>query len=260
MSTVRLVSWKEDLAREHARILKKAGFQVDASPFPTDNLVTRIRKSSPAVILIDLDRLPSHGRVVAVVLRSSKSARHIPIVFSGGPPEKVDRIRRELPDAFFTDWSGVARSLKKALQAPTSIPANAKPYMPQYAGSSLVQKLGFKPNMKAALLGAPDGFEEQLAGLPEGVELQTKMNRQTELAIWFVRSRAELERETDYLGVRLPAGVSLWIVHPKQTSRHKVDFNQHDVRAAGLATGLVDYKVCSIDADWSGLKFARKKA
>jgi hypothetical protein len=38
-----------------------------------------------------------------------------------------------------------------------------------------------------------------------------------------------------------------------------VDFKQNDVRAAGLAAGLVDYKVCAVDADWSGLKFARKK-
>jgi hypothetical protein len=38
-----------------------------------------------------------------------------------------------------------------------------------------------------------------------------------------------------------------------------VDFNQNDVRAAGLAAGLVDYKVCAVDADWSGLKFTHKK-
>jgi hypothetical protein len=38
-----------------------------------------------------------------------------------------------------------------------------------------------------------------------------------------------------------------------------VDFNQNDVRAAGLTVGLVDYKVCAVDADWSGLKFTQKK-
>jgi 6-phosphofructokinase 1 len=44
------------------------------------------------------------------------------------------------------------------------------------------------------------------------------------------------------------------------TCRYKVDFNQNDVRRAGLAAGLVDYKVCAVDSDWSGLKFARKQA
>jgi hypothetical protein len=28
---------------------------------------------------------------------------------------------------------------------------------------------------------------------------------------------------------------------------------------AGLAAGLVDYKVCSIDSTWSGLRFTRRK-
>ena len=79
------------------------------------------------------------------------------------------------------------------------------------------------------------------------------------LAIWFVRSRQELERETGFVSARLPEGASMWIVHPKQSGRYRVDFNQNDVRAAGLAVGLVDYKVCAVDADWSGLKFARKK-
>jgi hypothetical protein len=36
------------------------------------------------------------------------------------------------------------------------------------------------------------------------------------------------------------------------------DVSQNDVRKAGLAAGLVDYKVCAIDADWSGLRFARR--
>jgi hypothetical protein len=31
---------------------------------------------------------------------------------------------------------------------------------------------------------------------------------------------------------------------------------QNHVRDEGLARGLVDYKVGSVDADWSGLKFA----
>ena len=84
-------------------------------------------------------------------------------------------------------------------------------------------------------------------------------NGVTGLVLWFVRSRRELDRETEYLSVRLPEGTSVWIIHPKQASRYKVDFNQNDVRAAGLAAGLVDYKVCAVDKDWSGLKFARKK-
>ena len=122
-----------------------------------------------------------------------------------------------------------------------------------------MKKLGFKAPMQAALLGAPEGFAETLDELPEGVDLEAKMTKQTKLAIWFVRSRHELESGMDYMSERLPEGASVWVVHPKQTGRYRVDFNQNDVRATGLAAGLVDYKVCAVDADWSGLKFARKK-
>ena len=259
MSVVRLVCWKPELAKERARFLRDAGVSVDASPLMPGGLIGHLRAHMPGAVLIDLDRLPSYGREVAVALRQSKTTRHLPIVFAGGVEQKVEPIRRELPDAFYSSWTTVVRVLNKALKNPPREPVLPVSHMQRYAGSSLVKKLGVKPNTKVALVGAPDGFEEQLGELPEGVQLENRMSRQTPLVLWFVRSRREVD-ETDYMSARLPKGSSLWIIHPKQTSRYKVDFNQNDVRVAGLAAGLVDYKVCAVDADWTGLKFARKKA
>ena len=259
MPAVRLICWKEDLARERARVLKAAGISVDASPLNPSGVIGHFRANMPEAVIIDLDRIPSHGREVAVALRQSKATRHLPIVFAGGAKEKVARIRRELPDAFFADWTKVGPALTKALKHAPAEPVKPISHMQRYAGTSLVKKLGFKPGMKAALLAPPEGFEETLGDLPDGAEVQTKITRDTGLVLWFVRSRTELDRETEYLSARLPAGCSVWIIHPKQASRYKVDFNQNDVRAAGLVAGLVDYKVCAVDADWSGLKFARKK-
>ena len=260
MPLVRLVCWKQDLASERVRLLEESGFHVDTSPWDSPGgFIGRLRANLPAAILIDLDRLPSHGREVAVTVRNSKVTRHIPIVFAGGPEEKVQRIRQELPDAQFTGWNRVARALKRALRNTPSDPIQPPAHMQRYAGSSLIKKLGFVPNMRAALLGPPEDFVEKLGELPEGIELQTRLTTHTKLAIWFVRSRQELEAETELLSVRLPMGSSVWIVHPKQSGRYRVDFNQNDVRAAGLSAGLVDYKVCAVDADWSGLKFTHKK-
>lgn len=257
MSVVRLVCWK-DLAKERVRLLKAAGIKVDASPFKPGGLIGQFRANMPAAVLIDLDRLPSHGREVAVALRQSKTTLHLPIVFAGGLEEKVEPIRRELPDAFFSSWTTVAQVLDHAIKNAPRNPVRPPAHMERYAGSSLVKKLGVKPNMKLAVMGAPDGFEEKLGELPEGVLLETRLNRQAELALWFVRSRRELD-ETDYMSARLPQGCSIWIIYPKKAGRYKVDFNENDVRNAGLAAGLVDYKVCAVDADWTGLKFARKK-
>src|SRR6188508_364815 len=102
MSAVRFVCWKQDVAQERSRALKEAGFLVDASPLVTGGGIGQFRTNPPAAVLIDLDRLPSHGREVAIALGQSKATRHIPIVLAGGPEEKVQRIRTELPDAFFT--------------------------------------------------------------------------------------------------------------------------------------------------------------
>ncbi len=61
------------------------------------------------------------------------------------------------------------------------------------------------------------------------------------------------------LTLRLPKQASVWIIHPKRTGRYKVDFNQNHVRDYTLKINLVDYKVCSIDNDWSALKFAHRR-
>src|SRR5579864_4252089 len=170
MPLVRLVCWNQDLARERARVVEEAGFHVDASRLDPGGLIGHFRACMPAAILIDLDRLPSHGREVAVALRNSKATRHVPIVFAGGLEEKVQRIRQELPDAQFTGWKDVARALKKALRSAPVEPVQPVAHMQRYAGSPLVKKLGFTPRTKAALLGAPEDFAEKLGEFPEGVE------------------------------------------------------------------------------------------
>jgi hypothetical protein len=50
----------------------------------------------------------------------------------------------------------------------------------------------------------------------------------------------------------------LWISWPKKSSSLAGDLDENVVREIGLAGGLVDVKVCALDADWSGLKFVRR--
>ncbi len=52
----------------------------------------------------------------------------------------------------------------------------------------------------------------------------------------------------------------IWIVWPKKTSHAASDLSQQSVREVGLAAGLVDYKICSLDSTWSGLLFTRRKS
>jgi hypothetical protein len=260
MLFVRLVCWNEDHALKRAQLLESAGVRVDASPLETRGLVAGFREHPPDAVVIDLDRLPSHGRELAVALRTSKSTARLPVVFAGGAPEKVDRIRRELPGAVFVEWNAIGRAVRQAVAEPPANPVRPVPHMLRYAGTPLAKKLGLKPDMAVALTAAPEGFVESLGDLPPGSLMQSRLTARTGLAIWFVRSCRELQGAVEHLQARLPIGASAWIAYPKKSGRYKVDFSENDVRAAGLAEGLVDYKVCAIDADWTGLKFARRRA
>ena len=129
-----------------------------------------------------------------------------------------------------------------------------------YSGTPLPKKLGIvaatpRP-CEVALLGAPEGFRDGLGELPLAT-FTSRIRATANLALVFVRKADELDAAVDLLAAQLPQGASAWIVHPKQHC--KPGFNQNDVRAAALARGLVDYKVCSVDDAWSGLKFAHRK-
>lgn len=127
-----------------------------------------------------------------------------------------------------------------------------------YSGTPLPRKLGIlsasiEPRT-VTLLAAPEDFTRTLGELPAHVHLSTRLSAKTSLALCFVRSLADLEATVDRLGTQLAEGASAWIIHPKAV--HKPGFNQNHVRDTALARGLVDYKVCSVNDDWSGLKFA----
>lgn len=259
-SVVRLICWNEELARQRVQSLAGCGFEIEASRLNPSGMIGQFKKLAPAAVLIDLDRMPSHGHAVAVVLRSSPSTRHIPIVFAGGAPGKLSRIRKELPDAVFTGWKKAAAAVRKAAAHPPLNPAKPVPLMQRYEGSPLVTKLGLKTGMKVALVGAPEGFEELVGDWPEGIQIAGRFTRGTQLAIWFVRSAREMAAVADHLGLCLQQGAGAWICYPKQSGRFKVDFKMTDLRASCLESGLVDYKICSVDADWTALKFARRKS
>lgn len=133
------------------------------------------------------------------------------------------------------------------------------------SGTPLATKLGIKPDSLVALLGAPPDFEQQLDGLPKGVRFTTRAAGTPALVIWFATSRRHLEGRAPDMARLVVAvragrpGPGLWIAWPKKASGVATDLTEDIVRRAGLAHGLVDYKVCAIDATWSGLKFARRR-
>jgi len=109
------------------------------------------------------------------------------------------------------------------------------------------------------LVGAPDGFASTLGELPEGARLALSSKSPVPTLLLFVRSQAELAKKFEPATNRLANPGALWIVWPKKSSPLAGDLGENEIRAFGLARGFVDYKVCAVDADWSGLAFARRR-
>ena len=254
---IRLMSWHDEAA-DKAASLEDAGLLIDASLFENiSSVVGEMSRLNPAVLLLDLDKVPSRSREIAIALRSSKSARHIPLLCAGGEPAKVERIRREIPDVFFTEWKDVVRAVQQILNRPALMPA-AIPHR-DYGATPLLKKLGIKPQMKVALLGAPEGFAEILGDLPEGASFTQRITASSPLAISFVRSTPEAHTVFEMLAAQLPREASVWVVYPRRGSRHTSDLNENIIREAGISRGLVDYKICSVDSAWSAVKFTRRR-
>ncbi len=252
-----LIHWNENKARERAQLIEADGYRVDASPFTSGSL-RQLRDNPPAAVVIDLSRLPSHGREVAMALRYYKSTRAIPIIFVDGQPDKVERVKELLPDAKYTAWQDIGPAIREAIAAPPTDPVRPRTVFDSYAGTPLFKKLGIKDGSRVSLVDAPQRFESKLGDLPEGVLLQRNRNASNDLTLWFVTSSEYLQDRIRSMG-RSIGKDGLWVIWPKKTSDMQSDLSQVIVRRIGMDAGLVDYKIASIDETWSGLRFAVKK-
>lgn len=261
MTRVRLIHWKAEEAAERIAKLKAVGYEVEYSELDGDGF-RALKNNPPAAFVIDLSRMFSHGKEIGTGLRSAKSTRAVPLVFVEGEPEKVERLKAILPDATYTTWSKIRSALKTAIAKPPANPVKPESNLAGYSGTPLPKKLGIKENMAVALVNAPKDFEATLGELPAGVTLKKKATGKELLIIWFLRMRIELEDRIREMRELTGEG-GIWLVWPKQAARKeggmKTDLTQTIVRETGLANGLVDYKVCAVDATWSGLKFAVRK-
>jgi hypothetical protein len=176
----------------------------------------------------------------------------------GGEPEKVDRIRQKVPDAVFTTWNRIGSALKTAIAHPPENPVAPRSVLEGYSGTPLPKKLGIKAGSSILLVGAPPDFRRTLGQVPEGAVVRDGSGGPCELLLWFVRSRKDLRRAVRQAAARGDF-TAVWILWPKKSSGLAADLTQQTVRESGLAAGLVDYKICAVDATWSGLKFARRR-
>ncbi len=258
MRNIKLILWNAAEAQGRAPVLTNAGYRVDATIPLGSKFVQLLKENPPDAVVVDLSRLPSQGRDIALLLRQYRPTRNIPLVFVDGDPVKVERIKRLLPDAMFARWTNILSSLRRAINHPPEKPVTLKSVFDAYAGTSLAKKLGIKPGAVVVLVCAPRGFKKKLEPLPENVVVTSRRPKARDLTLWFNRSHREFTRTLRPMIAAMRES-KLWIAWPKKGGPSSTDLTQSVVRAAGLSEGLVDFKICSIDDTWSALLFKKRE-
>ncbi len=257
MSRVRLLHWNANEARTYSELLRSGGYEVDYDPEFRPSLMRAWRESPPQAFVIDLSRLPSHGREIAIALRQSPATRRVPIVFCEGAHEKVSRIQKELPDAVFCSRATLRTRLRAAIATPSTNPVKPVQMMDRYRSRTAAQKLGIREASRVALIDPPSNYGKVLGELPEGVQFFEDTKRPSSVTLCFVRDPDSLQRRLS-TGRSLASTSKLWIVWPKKAAKSGSSVSETVIRQHGIALGLVDYKICSVNEVWSAMLFAVK--
>lgn len=135
---------------------------------------------------------------------------------------------------------------------------------------------GYSPTPLAAKLGLKDGQSVVFVGLPDELgELATARDFAAKTLIdWpalgeageghdvvhaFTGRRADLDGNVGTFKKMIAPDGAVWISWPKKASKIATDITEDVIRDVALPKGLVDVKVCAVDAVWSGLKLVIRK-
>ena len=127
-----------------------------------------------------------------------------------------------------------------------------------YSGKPVWRKLGLEPALRVLVCDAPSEYAA-LVGIDADTLQLVGPRAAFDLAHVFAMDAARLARELATLSARLPADGVIWVSWPKKSAKMATDIGEDSVRAIALPIGLVDVKVCAIDATWSGLKLVWRR-
>lgn len=121
--------------------------------------------------------------------------------------------------------------------------------------ASLVKKLGLKPGMRVLVLGAPSGYMNSLAPLPDQVEVSQDLGNTYEFVQLFATKKSDIAKSAKKVLRSANPGALVWITYPKKTSGVNSDLSREAVWAAMEGTGWRPVSQIAIDEVWSALRF-----
>ena len=128
-----------------------------------------------------------------------------------------------------------------------------------YSGTPLARKLSLKDGQRVWWEGMPDGIRDEIGREGLALDLLAAPEAPIDAVHVFVTSRAALEEAMGRLLPRLARSGFIWVSWPKKAAKVPTDVTEDVIRAVALPMGLVDVKVCAVDATWSALKLTIRR-
>ena len=118
---------------------------------------------------------------------------------------------------------------------------------------TLAKKLGITPEITVRTIGAMDdaALKSALA------EAKGVSQHKGDLILARVNAQAELHSALHKAANQLAAGVPLWFIYRKGPGH---ELNENQVRETALAKGIVDTKIAAVSAEFSALRFVKRRS
>src|SRR5579872_40872 len=123
------------------------------------------------------------------------------------------------------------------------------------ASRPLADKLGLRPGAQVLVLNGPRSYYASLGRIADTLRFATRARSGVHMVHLFAGDRQQLARAWPRAQRSLAPDGALWVSWPKRSSARATDLDENQVRTFGLAQGMVDVRVCSVDPTWSALKF-----
>jgi hypothetical protein len=118
---------------------------------------------------------------------------------------------------------------------------------------TLAKKLGIAPETTVRMIGPVDD------GALKSAVAEAKAVSQSngDLILARIDTPADLSAALRKAARQLSAGISIWFIYRKGPGH---PLNENIVRATALATGIVDTKIAAVSAEFSALRFVKRRS
>jgi len=129
-----------------------------------------------------------------------------------------------------------------------------------YSTTALAQKLSLKDGMRVWWDCMPDSVRAEIKSSGLALKQRTTPIGPLDAVHIFVTRRDVLDCKLRLLLPLLAPSGFVWVSSPKKAAKVDTDITEDVIREVALPMGLVDVKVCAVDATWSGLKLVIRKS